>query len=76
VIVIGRQAIKQTTLQCSECSNKLQIFRKSAKQRKKGHTKHMWCPYCQKVVGFTEIKDFEFDNKGWVSLNDKIELKV
>ena len=72
---MGRQKSKitPTILQCPECDNKLQIWRKTAKQKLKGHTKHMWCPYCQKVVGFIELKNCATED-GWYSLAGKVEI--
>ena len=41
---------------CPECSNVLPLPRKKAKRRNKGHTKHLYCVFCRKVVETTEIR--------------------
>ena len=47
----------KTFLRCTECHNVVEIFRKINRQKKKGHIKHMYCPYCKKVVAFEELKN-------------------
>ena len=64
----------QTLLECPKCNRTVEIWRKTSKQKKKGHTKHMWCPYCNEIVGFVELKNTMSDD-GWVSLAGKITLK-
>lgn len=34
----------------------------------------MHCPWCKMVVGFIEIKDFDFDEDGWMSLDGKVQI--
>lgn len=65
----------QTILQCSECGNKVKIWRKMNKQKSIGHVKHMWCPYCKDYVGFFELKDDNgYEEDGWISLVGKITI--
>ena len=63
----------QTILECPECKNTVQIWRKTSKQKLKGHVKHMWCPHCQKVVGFIELKNTTTED-GWMSLDGYISI--
>lgn len=44
-----------TDLLCDVCGNKTTIFRKKSKQKKQGHTKHMWCYKCKETTAHTEI---------------------
>ncbi|AAY53029.1 ribosome associated inhibitor A; zinc finger domain [Listeria phage A511] len=58
-LVIPMVKTVQTTLLCPECGEKVSIFRRSAKQKKDGHIKHMYCPYCKKTQGFVESRKSE-----------------
>lgn len=50
-----------TTLKCNVCANVCTIHRKKCRQKKSGHTKHMYCWQCQEVHPFTEMKEYEAD---------------
>ena len=48
---------KPTELVCLKCGNVMTILRKSLKQKKVGHIKDMYCPYCKEQVKFFEVRD-------------------
>lgn len=52
-----RQEVVQTMLECEDCGFQMPIFRKQARQKKKGHIKHMYCPNCRKTKAFIEQKE-------------------
>ena len=43
-----------TNLKCPECGKYVIIRRKIGRRKTNGHVKHMYCPYCQKIVPFVE----------------------
>ena len=48
---------KNTDLVCLECGYVATIPRKISKQKRIGHIKDMFCPFCNKEVKFFEVKD-------------------
>lgn len=48
---------KSTELVCLKCGNVMTILRKALKQKKVGHIKDMYCPYCKEQVKFFEVRD-------------------
>ena len=45
-------------LRCQTCDNIMYVPRRTGKQRKRGHFKDMWCPYCQQERKFMECRGF------------------
>lgn len=41
-------------MECERCHERFGIYRKPGKRRKKGHAKHMWCPWCKQVTRHRE----------------------
>lgn len=41
-------------MECPRCHKRFPIHRKNSKRRKKGHVKHMWCPWCKAVTPHVE----------------------
>ena len=48
----------QKDLKCTVCGNVQQIQRKANKNRKTGHVKTFWCPYCLKEQDHVELHPF------------------
>ena len=46
-----------TDLICPECGKIQVIYRRRTMQKKIGHIKDLWCPNCQKVCKFIELRD-------------------
>lgn len=62
---------KSTDLVCLQCGNIMTISRKEKKQKKVGHIKDMYCPYCKDKVKFFEVKDISIFK--WIcENNDKL----
>lgn len=47
-------------LKCSKCNNIVTVPRKRSKLREDGHTKHMYCPFCQEITPFEENKELNY----------------
>lgn len=41
-------------MECAECGGYFPIRRKRGRLRKRGHPKHMWCPWCARVTRHVE----------------------
>ena len=48
---------KATDLVCLECGNVMTIYRNILKQKKVGNIKDMYCPYCNDLMKFFEVRD-------------------
>lgn len=46
-----------TLIKCTSCGNPQQIWRRAGRQKKYGHIKDIYCPYCKKDVKGVEIKN-------------------
>lgn len=44
---------------CIHCGLVVTIHRRANRNRKDGHSKHLWCAVCKKKVKHTELADFE-----------------
>jgi len=56
---------------CPVCGNTIPLPRKKSSQRKDGHIKDIWCPYCGKVQKFAEIKDTQsIRTLDWENISD------
>lgn len=71
---MGKQKASSTILLCPECKKRFKIWRKTSKQKKKGHVKHMFCPYCRQTVGFIELKHEAISENGWLSLDGEVSF--
>lgn len=49
--------VVQTELICSECGNRVSIWRKKHKQKEDRHVKTMWCYKCKKETNHIEIRN-------------------
>lgn len=56
-------------LKCSNCGEFVLIPRRVGRQKKGGHIKDMWCPYCQ-----TETKFIEHGNYARNGLGEEIDV--
>lgn len=45
---------------CQECGFKFPLPRRKFKQREKGHIKDIYCPKCNKITKFKEIRFNDF----------------
>jgi len=55
----GRHHVKRLldkTLKCSECGNVQVVYRLPSRNKKTGHIKHMYCPYCKVETAHIEQK--------------------
>lgn len=52
------QPVSMATLYCTECNNKVTIFRKKSKMKKDGHIKHMYCSKCLRVTAHVERHEY------------------
>lgn len=41
-------------LVCEKCGKPMFVQRKRGRQRKRGHVKTMWCPWCEEVTKHRE----------------------
>ena len=49
-----------STFICPECGKSFPIMRNHGQQRKRGHIKDIWCPYCGGVKKFREIRRSDY----------------
>ena len=53
----GGKRLVPVTLRCPVCGNEPVIWRKASKLKERGHVKHMWCPNCEAVRPFVEVRE-------------------
>ena len=53
------RGFKESTFICTECGNKMYLYRDVNKRRSKGHIKTMYCPFCKNERMFKEIRDID-----------------
>ena len=54
-----------STFICPTCGKTFPIMRPHGQQRKRGHIKDIWCPYCKTTQKFKEVRKNDcFVNNG------------
>lgn len=53
----GGRKIVQVTLECRECGNRQEIWRKKSRLKEPGHVKHYWCVECGDRTAHVEVRD-------------------
>lgn len=45
-----------STFVCPDCGKTFPLMRNHGEQRKRGHKKDIWCPYCKDTKQFIEVR--------------------
>ena len=53
-----KQSVKPSDFYCTQCGNKIPLFRKAKRLRQAGHLKMLYCVKCDRYVNHVEVKEY------------------